>query len=64
MNQKISKKEDPDFLRRDLYNHLSAGKEVSYTMFVQILTEKEAENYRFNVLDVTKVIYTSDFPTY
>ncbi len=53
---------DPDFAGRDLHDHIAAGKFPSWTFNIQIMTPEEAEKYRFDVFDVTKVWFHSDFP--
>ena len=54
--------EDPDYATRDLFNHIAQGKEAVWKFFVQVMTPEQAEKYRFDVLDVTKVWPHSDFP--
>lgn len=46
---------DPDYATRDLYNAIASGNYPSYTMYIQVMTFEEAENYRFNPFDLTKV---------
>ncbi|MPZ88771.1 MAG: catalase [Nitriliruptorales bacterium] len=54
--------EDPDFHRRDLYETIAAGQEASWTLEMQIMPAAEAENYRFNPFDLTKVWPHADYP--
>jgi catalase len=57
------KSEDPDYLVRDLHNYLKDGKsEVKYDFCVQTMSPEQAQNYKFNILDITKVWYQKDFP--
>ena len=53
---------DPDYATRDLFNAIEKGQYPSWSVHVQIMTAEEAEKYRWNVLDVTKVWPHSDFP--
>jgi catalase len=54
--------EDPDFHRRDLYETLKSGQEASWTLEMQIMPVAEAEGYRFNPFDLTKVWPHGDYP--
>jgi catalase len=54
--------EDPDYATRDLFEHIKSGKTASWTFYVQIMPEKEAENYEWNILDITKVWPHKDYP--
>lgn len=47
--------EDPDYAIRDLYNNIEDGKYPSWTLKVQIMTPEQAEKYKWNPFDVTKV---------
>ncbi|XP_046674973.1 catalase isoform X2 [Homalodisca vitripennis] len=53
---------DPDYSIRDLYNAIARGDFPSWTFYVQIMTFKQAENYKWNPFDLTKVWPHSDFP--
>jgi len=53
---------DPDFSTRDLFNHINSGKTATWTLCVQIMPEKDAQNYEWNILDVTKVWPHKDYP--
>lgn len=54
--------QDPDYATRDLFNHIASGKEAVWKLFVQIMPAAEAEDYRFDILDVTKIWPHSDYP--
>ena len=56
------KSTDPDYATRDLFDHIDSGKTASWTLKVQIMPEAEAENYKWNILDVTKVWSQSEYP--
>lgn len=53
---------DPDHHRADLYNAIEAGDFPSWTVKVQIMPVDEAEGYRFNPFDLTKVWSQKDYP--
>merc|ERR1712212_312514 len=46
---------DPDYAIRDLYNSISSGDFPTWSMFLQVMTFKEAEECPFNPFDLTKV---------
>ena len=47
--------QDPDHATRDLFETIAKGGEASWKFYVQVMPVEEAANYRFDVLDVTKV---------
>ena len=51
-----------DYATEDLFNHIDKGGVASWTWYVQIMPEKDGENYRFDIFDVTKVWPHSDYP--
>jgi catalase len=53
---------DKDFSTSDLYNEIMKKNFPSWTWYVQLMPEKDAANYRFDVLDITKVWPHSDYP--
>jgi catalase len=53
---------DTDFHTRDLFEAIERGDHPSWTLKVQIMPFAEAETYRFNPFDVTKVWPHSDYP--
>lgn len=54
--------EDADYHTRDLYDAIERGEHPSWTLFVQVMPFKEAETYRFNPFDLTKVWPHKDYP--
>ena len=56
------KGEDPDSATRDLFNSIKKGDYPSWTLQVQVMPVKDAESYRFDVFDVTKVWPHGDYP--
>jgi catalase len=53
---------DGDFHTRDLYDAIERGNHPSWTLKVQVMPFEEAENYRFNPFDLTKVWPHGDYP--
>lgn len=47
--------DDPDYAIRDLYNHISEGDFPSWSLKIQVMTFEEAEKFRYNPFDLTKV---------
>jgi catalase len=53
---------DPDHATRDLYNAIKRGDFASWTLQVQVMKPEEANDYRFDIFDVTKVWPHGDYP--
>ncbi|HJY12785.1 MAG TPA: catalase, partial [Flavobacterium sp.] len=53
---------DRESHQRDLYDAIEEGNFPKWKMFVQIMTEEQAENYRFHPFDLTKVWLKGDYP--
>jgi catalase len=56
------KGKDPDFAQRDLFEAISRGDFPKWRVSIQIMPEKEAESYRINPFDLTKVWPHGDYP--
>ena len=54
--------ENPSHHTADLYNAIERGDYPTWTMYLQVMTPEQAENYRWNIFDMTKVWPHSDFP--
>jgi catalase len=54
--------EDPDNHTADLYNAIESGNYPSWTLYIQVMTPEQAETYRWNVFDMTKIWPHADFP--
>ncbi|MGH8906248.1 MAG: catalase [Egibacteraceae bacterium] len=54
--------EDFDFHRRDLWESIASGQEASWRLEMQIMPFEQAEDYRFNPFDLTKVWPHGDCP--
>lgn len=53
---------DPDYATRDLFDHLASGKEAVWEVSAQFMPVAAADNYKYNVFDLTKVISHKDYP--
>uniref|UniRef100_T1HV37 Catalase domain-containing protein n=2 Tax=Rhodnius TaxID=13248 RepID=T1HV37_RHOPR len=53
---------DPDYSIRDLYNAIAKNKFPSWTWYLQIMTKEQAEKFRWNPFDLTKVWPHGEFP--
>jgi catalase len=47
--------QDPDHATRDLYEAIKRGDYPSWTLEMQILTPEQAKDFRWDILDITKV---------
>lgn len=54
--------ENPDFLIQDMFEAIERGEYPVWNVFVQVMSPEEAENYRWNIFDMTKVWPHRDFP--
>jgi catalase len=46
---------NPDHQTQDLFEAIERGDYPSWTLYVQVLDPADAEKFRWNILDVTKV---------
>ncbi|MBN2080802.1 catalase [bacterium] len=53
---------DPDHATRDLYNSIAKGDPPSWTVYAQIMDPQDAESYRYDIFDITKVWPHGDYP--
>jgi catalase len=53
---------DPDHATRDLHDAIASGQFPAWKVCVQIMPEADAQAYRWNSFDVTKVWPHSDYP--
>ncbi|NLY73001.1 MAG: catalase [Tissierellia bacterium] len=53
---------DRESHQRDLYEAIERGDYPKWTMYVQLMSEEEADNLDYNPFDLTKVWYKKDFP--
>ncbi len=54
--------EDPDYHTRQLFEAIERGDYPRWTFYVQVMPEPEAETYRWNPFDLTKVWPHADYP--
>lgn len=53
---------NPDFLIQDMFEAIERGEYPTWTVFAQVMEPAQAENYRWNIFDMTKVWPHKDFP--
>jgi catalase len=56
------KASDPDYATRDLFEAIERGDHPSWRLEMQIMPAAEAESYRYDVFDITKVWPHADYP--
>ena len=54
--------ENPDYHTEDLFNAIDKGDYPAWTLYVQIMPLEDADTYRFDPFDVTKVWSQKDYP--
>ena len=54
--------QDPDHATKDLYQAIASGDYPSWRVCVQIMPAADAADYRWNILDITKVWPHADYP--
>lgn len=52
----------PEHNTKDLYERIAAGNYPSYSFYVQTMTPKQAEEFRYSINDLTKVWPHKEFP--
>jgi len=53
---------NPDFLLQDLFDAIESGNYPVWNVYVQVMDPKDAENYKWNIFDMTKVWPHQDYP--
>ncbi|KAF3482011.1 catalase [Arthroderma uncinatum] len=53
---------NPDWHTEDLFNAIKAGNNPSWTCYVQVLSPADAEKFRWNIFDLTKVWPHAEVP--
>ena len=56
------KGENPDFAQEDLMHAIESGEFPKWTLYIQVMTEEQAKEFRWNPFDVTKVWFHDEFP--
>ncbi|KAH8668125.1 catalase [Tricladium varicosporioides] len=54
--------EEPDHNTKDLFDSIEKGEYPSWTAYVQVMSKEQAEGYKWNIFDMTKVWPHADFP--
>lgn len=54
--------DDPDYATRDLFDSIQQGQHPVWKLYVQIMPLQDANTYRFDPFDVTKVWSQKDYP--
>lgn len=54
--------EDPDYMIRDMFEAIERGDYPVWNVYVQLMSPEEAEKYKWNIFDMTKVWSHKDFP--
>ncbi len=54
--------ENPDHHTQDLFEAIQRGEYPSWTVYVQVLTPEQAEKFRWNIFDLTKIWPQADVP--
>jgi len=53
---------DPDYAKKDLYDRIEEGKFPSWTFYVQVMSLEQAETFKWDPFDLTKVWPHKEFP--
>jgi len=53
---------DPDYSIRDLYNAIAQGQYPSWTLYIQVMTFGQAEKFKWNPFDLTKIWPHAEYP--
>jgi len=54
--------DDPDYAIHDLYNNIANGNFPSWSLYIQVMTFEDAEKFRWNPFDLTKIWPHGQFP--
>ncbi|GKZ43759.1 hypothetical protein AbraIFM66951_005235 [Aspergillus brasiliensis] len=54
--------EDPDYMIRDMFEAIERGDYPVWNVYVQLMSPEEAEKYKWNIFDMTKVWSHKEFP--
>ncbi len=56
------KGDNPDFAQQDLVEAIENGDFPKWTVYIQVMTEEQSKDFRWNPFDVTKVWFHDDYP--
>lgn len=54
--------ENPDFAQEDLVNAIDNKDFPKWKLYIQVMTEEQAQEFRWNPFDITKVWFHDEFP--
>eukprot|EP01102_Stenamoeba_stenopodia_P013471 TRINITY_DN437_c0_g1_i1.p1 TRINITY_DN437_c0_g1~~TRINITY_DN437_c0_g1_i1.p1 ORF type:complete len:525 (-),score=128.57 TRINITY_DN437_c0_g1_i1:107-1681(-) len=54
--------DDPDYAIRDLFDNIAKGNFPSWNVFIQVMTFEQAEKFRWNPFDLTKIWPQGEYP--
>ncbi|TFK24096.1 catalase [Coprinopsis marcescibilis] len=54
--------ENPEYGIQSLFESIESGNFPSWTVYIQTMTPEQAENFRYNILDLTKVWPHAEYP--
>jgi len=54
--------DDPDYATRDLFNSIASGNFPTWTLKIQIMNYDQAEKFKWNPFDLTKIWPHSEYP--
>jgi catalase len=54
--------QDPDYSQRDLVDAIEKGDYPKWALKIQVMTEEQAKNFRWNPFDLTKIWPHSEYP--
>jgi len=58
----VLKGKDPDYAQRDLVEAIAKGDYPTWALKIQVMTDKQAGNFKWNPFDVTKIWPHSEYP--
>ena len=53
---------NPDFAQEDLVKAIDNGEFPKWTLYIQVMTDEQAQDFRWNPFDVTKVWFQNEYP--
>lgn len=54
--------QNPDYATEDLFHAIEEGNFPKWTFYIQVMTEEQAQTFRYNPFDITKVWPHGEFP--
>lgn len=53
---------NPDYALKDLFDAIGSGNYPTWTLYIQVMSFKQAENFNWNPFDLTKIWPQADYP--